>query len=99
MYLGGSIMSAILPYAAFIVIAGALFFAYRRPHSVPRPKYLAEKRNMTVRTPEPGKQLPPQRPGKRSGGMPGPPSAQAPGNSGPQAPPGSGGPQRPGAQS
>jgi hypothetical protein len=54
MYLGGSIMSAILPYAAFIVIAGALFFLLRRPHSVSRLKYLTGRHQTSVRTPEPG---------------------------------------------
>jgi len=32
MFLGGSILSFVLPMAAFIVIAGALFWLYRRPH-------------------------------------------------------------------
>ena len=40
MFLGGSILSFVLPMAAFIVIAGGLFWLYRRPHSNPRLKYL-----------------------------------------------------------
>ena len=40
MFLGGSILSFVLPMAAFIVIAGGLFWLYRRPHRNPRLKYL-----------------------------------------------------------
>jgi hypothetical protein len=54
MYLGGSIMTFALPYGAFIVIAGALFFLYRRPHSGPRLKYFASGPVASVRTREPG---------------------------------------------
>jgi hypothetical protein len=54
MYLGGSIMTFALPYGAFIVIAVALFFLYRRPHSGPRLKYLASGPVSSVLTREPG---------------------------------------------
>ncbi len=54
MYLGGSIMSFALPMAAFIVIAGVLFYAYRRPHHNPRPKYMAPEVVTSVGTWEPG---------------------------------------------
>jgi hypothetical protein len=54
MYLGGSIMTFALPMAAFIVIAGLLFYAYRRPHHNPRLKYLAPETVTSVGTREPG---------------------------------------------
>jgi hypothetical protein len=54
MYLGGSIMTFALPYGAFIVIAGALYFLYRRPHSGPRLKYMASGPVTSVLTREPG---------------------------------------------
>jgi hypothetical protein len=54
MYLGGSIMTFALPYGAFIVIAGALFFLYRRPHFGPRLKYFASGPVASVQTREPG---------------------------------------------
>jgi hypothetical protein len=54
MFLGGSILSFVLPMAAFIVIAGALFYLYRRPHSNPRLKYLAPETVTSVGTMEPG---------------------------------------------
>jgi fucose 4-O-acetylase-like acetyltransferase len=60
MYLGGSVMSFALPYAAFIVIALALYFLYRRPHSMSRLKYLSGKHQATVRTPEPRSERPPK---------------------------------------
>jgi fucose 4-O-acetylase-like acetyltransferase len=60
MYLGGSIMSAMLPYAAFIVIACVLYFLLRRPHSVSRLKYLAGRHQSSVRTPEPEVAQPPK---------------------------------------
>ena len=41
MFLGGSILSFVLPMAAFIVIAGALFYLYRRPHYNPRLNYMS----------------------------------------------------------
>jgi hypothetical protein len=54
MYLGGSIMTFALPYAAFIVIATTLFYLYRRPHHGPRLKYLASGLVSSVLTREPG---------------------------------------------
>jgi hypothetical protein len=54
MYLGGSIMTFALPMAAFIVIAGLLFYAYRRPHHNPRLKYMAPEVVTSVGTREPG---------------------------------------------
>jgi len=54
MFLGGSILSFVLPMAAFIVIAGALFFLYRRPHRNPRLKYLEPETVTSVGTREPG---------------------------------------------
>jgi hypothetical protein len=54
MYLGGSIMTFALPYGAFIVIATALFYLYRRPHRGPRLKYLSSGPVTSVMTREPG---------------------------------------------
>jgi len=54
MYFGGSIMSFALPMAAFIVIAGLLFYLYRRPHHNPRLKYMAPEVVTSVGTLEPG---------------------------------------------
>ena len=54
MFLGGSIMSFVLPMAAFIVIAGGLFYLYRRPHSNPRLKYMNPESVTSVGTREPG---------------------------------------------
>ncbi len=54
MYLGGSIMTFALPYAAFIVIAGVLFYLYRRPHHNPRLKYMTPETVTSVVTREPG---------------------------------------------
>ena len=54
MFLGGSILSFVLPMAAFIVIAGALFYLYRRPHSNPRLKYMTPETVTSVGTMEPG---------------------------------------------
>jgi len=54
MYFGGSIMTFALPMAAFIVIAGLLFYAYRRPHHNPQLKYLAPETVTSVVTREPG---------------------------------------------
>jgi hypothetical protein len=53
-YFGGSIMSFALPMAAFIVIAGLLFYLYRRPHHNPRLKYMAPEVVTSVGTLEPG---------------------------------------------
>jgi hypothetical protein len=54
MFLGGSILSFVLPMAAFIVIAGALFYLYRRPHRNPQLKYLEPETVTSVGTREPG---------------------------------------------
>jgi hypothetical protein len=54
MYLGASIMTFALPMAAFIVIAGLLFYAYRRPHHNPQLRYLEPETVTAVGTREPG---------------------------------------------
>jgi len=54
MFLGGSILSFLLPMAAFIVIAGLLFWLYRRPHHNPQLKYLEPETVTAVGTREPG---------------------------------------------
>jgi hypothetical protein len=54
MYLGGSIMTFALPYAAFIVIATALFFLFRAKHTNPRLKYMSPEVVTSVGTREPG---------------------------------------------
>jgi hypothetical protein len=54
-YLGGSIETFALPYGAFIVIAGALYFIFKRPHSVPRMRYLTPAHQTSTGTREPGK--------------------------------------------
>ncbi len=53
-YLGGSIETFALPYGAFIVIAAALYFIFKRPHSVPRMRYLAPEHQVSTGTREPG---------------------------------------------
>ncbi len=53
-YLGGSIETFALPYGAFIVIALVLYYILRRPHSVPRMKYLTPAHQTSVGTREPG---------------------------------------------
>ena len=53
-YLGGSIETFALPYGAFIVIALVLYYIFRRPHSVPRMKYLTPAHQTSVGTREPG---------------------------------------------
>jgi len=53
-YLGGSIETFALPYGAFIVIAWALFYILRRPHGVPRLKYLRPAHQVALGTREPG---------------------------------------------
>jgi hypothetical protein len=53
-YLGGSIMTFALPYAAFIIIAVALYYIFKRPHSVPRMTYLRPAHQTSVATREPG---------------------------------------------
>jgi hypothetical protein len=54
MFFGGSILSFVLPMAAFIVIAGLLFWLYRRPHHNPQLKYLEPETVTAVGTREPG---------------------------------------------
>jgi len=54
MFLGGSILSFVLPMAAFIVIAGGLFWLYRRPHNNPRLNYMSPEAVTSVGTREPG---------------------------------------------
>ena len=54
-YLGGSIETFALPYWAFIVIAGLLYFFFKRPHSVPRMRYLTPAHQVSTGTREPGK--------------------------------------------
>ena len=53
-YLGGSIESFALPYGAFIVIAGLLYLIFKRPHSVPRMRYLQPGHQTATGTREPG---------------------------------------------
>ncbi len=53
-YLGGSIETFALPMGAFIVIAWVLFYIYRRPHAVPRLKYLRPAHQTALGTREPG---------------------------------------------
>ena len=53
-YLGGSIETFALPYGAFIVIATALYFIFKRPHSVPRMRYLTPAHQVAAGTREPG---------------------------------------------
>lgn len=54
MFLGASIMSFALPYAAFIVSATVLFLLFRSRHSLPRLKYLPVGTVTSVTTHEPG---------------------------------------------
>ncbi len=54
-YLGGSIETFALPYGAFIVIATVLYFTFKRPHSVPRMRYLTPAHQVSTGTREPGK--------------------------------------------
>ncbi len=53
-YLGGSIETFALPYGAFILIAGVLYFIFKRPHSVPRMRYLTPAHQVSTGTREPG---------------------------------------------
>ena len=53
-YLGGSIETFALPYGAFIVIATVLYFFFKRPHSVPRMRYLTPAHQTSTGTREPG---------------------------------------------
>jgi hypothetical protein len=53
-YLGGSIETFALPYGAFILIAGVLYVIFKRPHSVPRMRYLTSAHQVSTGTREPG---------------------------------------------
>ncbi len=53
-YFGGTIETFALPYGAFIVIACVLYYIFRRPHSVPKMKYLTPAHQSSVGTREPG---------------------------------------------
>jgi hypothetical protein len=53
-YLGGSIETFALPYGAFILIATVLYFIFKRPHSVPRMRYLRPANQVSTGTREPG---------------------------------------------
>jgi hypothetical protein len=53
-YLGGSIETWALPYGAIIVIATLLYFIFRRPHNVPRMRYLTPAHQSSVGTREAG---------------------------------------------
>ena len=54
-YLGGSIETFALPYGAIILIATALYFTFKRPHSVPRMRYLTPAHQTSTGTREPGR--------------------------------------------
>jgi hypothetical protein len=55
MYFGGTIMTFALPYGAFIVAAGALFFLFRAKHPAgPKLKYTSTAFTTSVFTREPG---------------------------------------------
>jgi len=53
-YLGGSIETFALPYGAFILVAAGLYFIFKRPHSVPRMRYLTPAHQVSTGTREPG---------------------------------------------
>jgi hypothetical protein len=53
-YLGGSIETFALPMGTIIVAAWVLFVIYRRPHNVPRLKYLRPAHQTALGTREPG---------------------------------------------
>lgn len=54
MYFGGTIMTFALPYGAFIVVAGALFFLFRVRHSGTKLKYTTTAAFNSLGTREPG---------------------------------------------
>ena len=54
-FLGGSIETFALPCGAFIVIVAALYVIFKRPHSVPRMRYLSPAHQTATGTREPGK--------------------------------------------
>jgi hypothetical protein len=53
-YFGGSIETFALPLGAFIVISTLLYYTFKRPHSVPRMKYLSPAHQTSAGTREPG---------------------------------------------
>ena len=53
-YLGGSIETFALPLGAFIVIATLLYYIFKRPHNVPRMRYLTPAHQTSVGTREAG---------------------------------------------
>jgi hypothetical protein len=53
-YLGGSIETFALPFGAIIVIGVALYYIFKRPHSVPRLTYLRPAHQASLGTREPG---------------------------------------------
>lgn len=53
-YFGGSIETFALPYGAFIVIAALLYYIFKRPHNVPRMRYLSPAHQTSTGTREPG---------------------------------------------
>jgi len=53
-YFGGTIETFALPYGAFIVIAWALWYIFRHPHSVPKMRYLTPAHQTSLGTREPG---------------------------------------------
>ena len=53
-YLGGSIMTFALPYGAFIIISVGLYYIFKRPHNVPKMRYLSPAHQTSVGTREPG---------------------------------------------
>jgi hypothetical protein len=54
MYFGGTIMTFALPYGAFIVAAGVLFFLFRTKHSGLKLKYTTTSAFTSIGTREPG---------------------------------------------
>jgi len=53
-YFGGAIETFALPMGAFILIAIVLYYIFKRPHNVPRMKYLTPAHQTSVGTREPG---------------------------------------------
>ncbi len=53
-YFGGAIETFALPMGAFILIAVVLYYIFKRPHNVPRMKYLTPAHQTSVGTREPG---------------------------------------------
>jgi hypothetical protein len=53
-YFGGSIETFALPLGAFIVIATLLYLIFKRPHNVPKMRYLTPAHQTSVGTREPG---------------------------------------------